>query len=590
MIMQALVEYYDALAARGKLSVAGWAMGKVSYALRLDEKGQLVGVVPLKRVPEGGKKEIPTVLSVPEPVKRTVAIQPNFLFDNSAYFLGVSDKEDKKGKARAAQCFEKARKYHQEVLKTLQSPAAKEVRSFFEGWDVEAAGENELLKPYIEDMKKGANLIFETSSGIYAQEDAEIRKTWENSKDTPSGDEGLGRCLVTGERTKIARLHPSVKGVAGAQSSGAALVSFNAPAFESYGHELRDATGQGLNAPVGELAAFKYTTVLNYMLADRTYTQRIADTTVVFWAEDAEPLYQDFFSCGLFGEDSSAVTTNDLEEVVKKLRTAGEVNFKGIPLKSSNRFYVLGIAPNAARLSIRFFCQDSFGAMLEHLREHQENLAICRPAYDTAAPLDLWNLLNETANQNARTKMPPSPMAGAVFRSILMGYEYPVALFQNVLLRIRTELDINWRKAAILKAFLLRTKYNDTYKEVLTVELNERSESTPYVLGRLFAVLEKLQMDANPGIKATIRDRYFASASTNPANVFPIVLRLSQHHVKKLPSEGAKIHYDRMIGELMGRIQESLPTRLSLQDQGVFYLGYYHQRQAFFKGKKEEEQ
>ncbi len=590
MIIQSLAQYYDALAKRGELSPPCWAQGKVSYALRLDRQGNLAGIMSLKKIPEGAKKEVPDIQMVPEPFKKTSGIRPNFLFDSSAYFLGI---DGKKANSRAVQCFAEARKFHHEILDAVDAPSAKEVLSFFDTWDVSKAETNTVLTPFLEDIKQGAGLVFELSSGLYAHEEPAIRKAWESYKNSDAEGDALGICMVTGEKTKIARLHPSIKGIAGAQSSGASLVSFNAPAFESYGHENRsdkENSGQGFNSPIGELTAFKYTTVLNHMISERKYTQRIADTTLFYWAEDAEPLYQDILGCGLWGENDSTISLKDLASVVEKLRNAGEMDFQGVRLKSSNRFYVLGIAPNAARLSVRFFLQDSFGEMLEHLEKYRKDLEITRPAYAQDAPFSLWHLLNETANQKSKTKTPPPPMTGAVLRSILMGYEFPVSLYQNVLLRIRVEQDINWKKAAILKAYLLRTRYNQKIQEVLTVELNERSECVPYVLGRLFAVLERLQEDANPGIKATIRDRYFASASTTPASVFPLVLRLSQHHVRKLKSDGSRRkYYDKMIGELMDRIHSQIPARMSLQEQGVFYLGYYHQRQDFFKSKKEEE-
>ena len=589
MIIQALVQYYDALAKRGEMSPPGWAQGKVSYALRLDKQGNLSGIMPLKRIPEGAKKEVPVIQMIPEPFKKTSGIRPNFLFDSGTYFLGV---DGKKENSRAAQCFAEAGKFHHEILDSVDALSAKEILAFFDSWDVSSAEKNEVLAPYLEEIKKGAGLVFELSSGLYAHEDSEIRKAWESYKNSDGEGDSSGICMITGLKTKIARLHPSVKGIAGAQSSGASLVSFNAPAFESYGHENRgdkDNSGQGFNSPIGELAAFKYTTVLNHMVSERKYIQRIADTTLFYWAEDAEPVYQDILGCGLWGDDNPKISQQDLTSIIEKLRNAGEVNFQGVRLKSSNRFYVLGIAPNAARLSVRFFLQDSFGEMMDHLERYRKDLEICRPVFAKDAPFSLWHMLNETANQKSRTKTPPPPMAGAVLRSILMGYEFPVSLYQNVLLRIRVEQDINWRKAAILKAYLLRIKYNQEIQEVLTVELNERSECVPYVLGRLFAVLEKLQEDANPGIKATIRDRYFASASTTPASVFPLVLRLSQHHVRKLKSEGQKKYYDKKIGELMGKMNSPMPARMSLQEQGVFYLGYYHQRQDIFKSKKEEE-
>lgn len=581
MILQALYQYYEALSARGEISPPGWCEVKVSFALDISEDGTLHGVIPLKYIPDGGKKEIPQLLRVPEQVKKTSGVSSNFLCENSSYFLGI----DGKGKpARSRQCFESARVLHGSILSGVDSPAARGVLAFFARWQPENAASQPALSEYLDDAMS-ANLVFSVN-GQYAQNDPAIQEAWQLCRISKTEDAVVGRCLVTGQTAPIARLHPAIKGVQGAQSSGASLVSFNAAAFESYGHEQADKTGQGLNSPVSEKAAFAYGTVLNRLLADREHVQYIGDTAVLCWAEDAEPLCQDLFCGAMFGSVSSRITQKDLWDTIKSLAHGTPLDVNGIPLHPENHFYVLGLAPSAARLSVRFFFQDTFGNILTHLLEHYKRLEIVKLSNIEKGELPLWKLLNETKNSWDKKASPP--MAGAVARAILTGGMYPVSLFEQAMMRIRAEQTITYGRAAIIKAFLTKNNQFHVPEEVLTVELNEQSAYLPYVLGRLFAVLERVQKDANPDIKATIKDKYFNSASSTPATIFPLLTKLSQSHLRKL-NTGLRISYEKRITELEGRICQTLPAHLSLPEQGAFHLGYYHQVQKLYEKKVKEE-
>ena len=524
--------------------------------------------------PEGAKKDIPQQMQVPEQVKKTSGVCANFLCENSSYFLGI----DGKGKPeRSRQCFEAAKELHQELLGPVDSPAARAICAFFDTWQPEQAS----TLPYLDEILKGANLIFSVNQ-LRAQDDPAIRAAWEDSRAASSAEASSGLCLVTGKHAPIARLHPAIKGVQGAQSSGASLVSFNAAAFESFGHEQSDGTGQGLNSPVSEEAAFKYGAALNRLIADRQHLQTIGDTAVVYWAEDAEPLYQDVFFCAMFGGTSEVITDTDLRNAVRALAHGNPVD--GTPLNPENRFFVLGLAPNAARLSVRFFLQSTFGQMLANVQAHYDRLSIVKPNYVVNEALPLWKLLGETVNPNSRDKKASPPMAGAVMRAVLSNSPYPVSLLEQTMLRIRAEQDITYGRAAILKAFFLKNREFKVPEEVLQVELNDQSSHLPYVLGRLFAVLERVQSTANFGINATIKDKYFNSACATPATIFPLLTKLSQSHLRKL-EVGPRTYYEKLIGDLENRIHETLPARMSLADQGTFQLGYYHQVQKFYQKK-----
>ena len=577
MILQALTRYYEDLLAQGKIDAPGWAPAKISFALYLDENGGLTQVVPTMEDVTKGKKTVqqPQSMALPAAVKRTVGIAANFLWDNSSYLFGI----DQKGKPeRSRNCFAAAAKLHHAVLDGVDSPVAHSILAFFDNWKPENAAEHPALAGQLDEVISGGNLLFR-AAGIYPQEDAAIREAWQRYRESGGTDAVRMQCLVTGREDEITAVHPSVKGVRDAQSSGAALVSFNAPAFCSYGHE------QSFNAPVGKYAAFAYTAALNHLLADKENVQTIGDATVVCWAEGAEDIYQTFGVAALFGGGKEGLSDDDLRAALKRLANGLPCDDLGI---DPNRpFYILGLAPNAARLSVRFFLRDSFGALMKNVNDHYERMEIVRPSYEKFTYLPLWALLRETVNLNSRDKATSPIMAGATARAIFSGGRYPTSLLEATMLRIRAERYITWGRAAIIKAYYLKNPHEDCPKEVLTVSLNEASTNTAYTLGRLFSVYEAVQQTANPGINATIKDKYFNSAAAMPASIFPVLNNLYQKHLRKLEG-GQRVYYDKQVMALKGILGESYPARMTLAQQGAFDLGYYHQTQKRFTKKEEE--
>lgn len=584
MILQALVRCYESLAAAGKLEKPGWSMVKVSWGLELTPEGQIQRLWPLESADAKGKKR-PQLIKLPAQTKKTVGVVSNFLCENSSYILG----RDNKGKPeRSLECFKACAARHREILAEVEHPMAKAILRFFAGWNPQTAEENAVLAPEWEEILKGGNLVF-CMDGVYAQDVPEIAQAWDEAYADDEKAE-MGRCLVTGQKAPVAILHPSIKGIVGAQPSGATLVGFNAPSLESFGKDDRDKQGQGRNAPVSTYAAFAYTEALNYLLREPAYHSRLGDTTLIYWAEGAEEEYSSAMAGMMFSDN---MEQEDLKDVMEALSSGKTVLWNKLPLNPANRFYILGIAPNAARLAVRFFLQNTFGSFAANLDRHQKRLEIVRPAFDEREGLSVWSLLRETANPNSRDKKPPEPLVSALMRAVLMNTPYPAELFIQTEIRLRAEHEVSRGKAAILKAYLLRNVVelnpdNHPYKEVLQVQLNENTTYLPYRLGRLFAVLEALQLKANPGINATIKDRYFNSACATPAVVFPTLIRLAQNHLNKLDG-GIKVYYDKMITGLFNAVEESYPVRLSLQDQGIFQIGYYHQKQKLFTKKEELE-
>lgn len=584
MILQALTKHYETLANQGKVSKPGWCKAKVSYVLDIDTDGSLLGIISLKQEEIRGKKTVwvPQLIEVPEMVARSSGVSANFLCDNSKYMLGIDSGGTGK---RIQECFEAAKKKHRDILEPVNNEAAKAILNFFESWEPEKSREHPELLEKWDDITAGGNLIF-CVRAEYVQENQEIKQAWEKSRENEGAkNESVESiCLVTGKKTEISRIHNTIRGVQGAQSSGAALVSFNAPSFESYGKE------QSYNAPVGKYAAFAYTTALNYLISQRDYVVTLGDTTVVFWAEEGEEIYQKTFLDFIEPkEDNQEV----LKGVFTNLQMGQAIDIEGIKINPEQKFYILGLAPNAARLSVRFFHQDSFGNILSNLQKHYKRMGIVRPAWDNWEYPGVWRMLMETVNQKSKEKKPHSNMAASVLEAILSNRRYPESLYSNTLIRVRAEQGkITKGRAAIIKAHLIRNYENQWIKEGTFVGLNESCNNTAYILGREFAVLEAIQEDANPGINATIKDRYFNSACATPAAVFPILLKLKNSHIRKI--ENKEIYYERILTALQGKIEAkegqtaAYPRRLSLEEQGMFILGYYHQVQKRFEKKEEK--
>ena len=579
MILQALVEFYESMAARGEMPPFGWMQVPVSYLLCINTEGELTQVIHTTHDVDMGKKKVtkPVPRMCPAQVSRTVGVESNFLCDHSGYLLGV----DNKGKPkRSGECFDACRELHHAILDGVDSEAARAVLAFLDKWNPETAKEHPALKDQFEDVISGGNLLFYCDDCL-ASEDPAIAEAWDRYYSGGGEDEGY--CLVTGKFGAVERTHPQIRGVVGAQSSGAAIVSFNAPAFASYGKE------QNLNAPTGKYASFAYTSALNYLVKDADRHIRVGDTTVLFWMNEMNSCGEQLAGFAFDDDPPANYTKDELWDKIKKLAKGLPAEFNGERLDPEAPFYILGISPNAARLSVRFFYRNTFGYFLKNVWEHQERLQIAKRADDRYDTLPIWRLLSETVNEKSKDKSPSPNMAGDVLRSVLTNTPYPATLMNGVTLRIRAEREITRGRAAIIKAYYLKNTHPQVPKEVLTMSLNRESGNVPYCLGRLFAVLEKLQNDANGA--STVKDHYFISAAATPASIFTILLRLSKSHLKKLggsDKDWLVPYYEKLIREIMGKFGEALPTRLTLAEQGSFQLGYYHQNIALYQKKEDQ--
>lgn len=569
MIIQTLNQYYERLKddPQADIPLYGFGKQKIHFALVLDKNGKLVQVRDIREKPKN--KPVPVSLTVPMiGKKRAVDITPNFMWDNTGYVLGL----DAKGKeARTLKCFEAFKKLHHDLGDSMQDQGMIALLRFLDSWHPTDAPAME----HWEEMA-GANLVFQLDGELmYIHDHPAVQEAWKRYC-AEQGSEVVATCLVSGKKAPIARLHPAIKGVQGAQSTGAGIISFNLDAFLSYEKT------QNFNAPVGESAAFAYTTALNHLLRFESRQKvRIGDATTVFWTERPSPI-EGFMGVILDPRDDAA----DLASVRLFLEAARDgKQLPGID-DPELQFFILGLSPNASRLSVRFWHASTVGDISNKIGQHFRDLAIVRSERDPEFP-GMWQLLRGTAVQGKTENIPPL-LAGALVRSVLTGLAYSQSLLSALIGRIRADQALNYMRVAMIKACLNRKRRIHLNQKEVSMSLDRESTNIAYRLGRLFAVLEKAQKDAIPGANTTIKDRFYGSASATPSVVFPQLLRLAQHHLQKAEYGGRT---DKMIEEIMQGI-EKFPTHLSLDDQGMFAVGYYHQRQAFYtksENKKEVE-
>jgi len=593
MILTALNNYYNRLVDRGVKDVPlyGFSQEKISYGLVLDKAGKLVDVVNL--MDTSSKKPRAAMMPVPQPPKRSVNIDPCFLWDKSGYVLGLTAKDAEKDIERARKTFEAFKAYHQQWLEGTEDEGLQALLQFLSAWNPDDPAN----RAKIPESALDANLVFRLDGErqfLHQRSAALAIRAYQLHQ---AGSEHV-RCLVTGEFVAPATLHPTIKGVNGAQSSGASLVSFNLNAFTSYCKK------QGDNAPVSERAAFGYGTALNYLLRrdeNNKHRLQIGDSTVVFWAETesdgkaqaAEDLFSSMLQPPLPDDEQE---TDRLHSVLSQVSRGRPIQKIDPELQPDTRIYVLGLAPNASRLSIRFWQVDRLDAFAMRLSQHYSDLLLEPLSWKTHPAV--WRLLLETVPHRSGSKprlddVAPH-LAGELTRSILSGTRYPHSLLANLIMRMRADGDISPLRVALCKAVLARDarlsnrQHND--KEI-PVSLDTTNTDPGYLLGRLFASLETIQRAALGGnVNTTIRDRYFGAASATPASIFPVLMRNAQNHLSRARKDkpGLATNLEKRLDEIVDKLEAQLPKSLSLESQGRFAIGYYHQRAEIFKKHEPE--
>lgn len=573
MILQKLCEYYDRLAADPEANIAppGAIVQGVAFEVVIKPNGELVTIGDLRDT--SGKSPRPRPMILPGASKPSGSgLNPSLNgWDRTDYMLGylnpdaLKDHEREKKLNRCREAHDAFRTAMLEREPLVGSPAFSAFCRFLEAW----RPENAAAWPVLAEASGAFGVVRIAGQDGYLHDDPGVGGL-ETGADAVLG--GAPLCLVSGVPAEIARTHePKIKGVNGAQSSGAAVVSFNSSAFTSFGKD------QSFNAPVSAAAAFKYATALNKLLTrDGGHRVQVGDTTCTFWADAPSPAESLF----AFAVEGSGKQAEDADQVRELELTFQRIRDGDAPAPDTEvGFHVLGLAPNAARLAIRFWYSGTVGELLDRVMRHQRELEIVRSAKDRNH-LPLWLLLRQTARE---TKEIPPLLGGALLRSVLTGGPYPEALLAAVIRRLRVDHAVSHPRAAVIRAVLNRNHHQE-----VPVALDETRPESAYQLGRLFAALEKAQEDALPGINATIKDRFFSAASATPGAVFPRLIRMNQHHVGKLEG-GRKVVAEKRIQSIVGRIDQ-FPSHLDLVGQGLFSIGYYHQRQDFFTKKNRDTQ
>ncbi len=576
MILKALNDYYRRMLGDGveNLASEGFQRQAIPFVVVLGHKG---GFLSLSDTRTGeGKARVSKICTVPKAVKKANGIAANLLWDAPSYVLGRPKPDPRKNPAEFAAralkqklCFISL--IRERLAPVLEDAGVDAVLRFLEAGDFEAVFEH---PSWSEIEQNGLNLGFQLESdNCLVCERTAVVAALTSMTQGGSSDEQI--CLLTGEQDEPARLNTAIKGVYGAQTAGANIVSFNLRAFNSYGKE------QGFNAPVGKRAEFGYTTALNKML-QRNSRQKlmVGKDTAIFWAEREHKIEGAFVD--LFGEPAKGEPEQDYKAILATFRAP--MTGASPQLDPETYFYILGLSPNSARIAVRFWYSGVVREVTDNIWRHFDDLEMVKGAKESLR-VTLRGILRGIAVLGKDDNVPPS-YAGDIMKAILTGTPYPMSLLAAAVRRCRAERAVTYPRAALIKALLMRdsrlgTRYCNKHEREVGMSLDTENTNIGYRLGRLLAVLEKVQQEAMPGINATIRDRFYGSASATPGVVYPHLMKLKNHHLSKLENRGRAVNLEKIIGEIIDGVNE-FPSNLSLADQGRFAVGYYHQRQAFF--------
>lgn len=610
MLIRSLCDYYDIQSARGEAASDIMSEQPVHWMVMLTPDGRVADIID-KRIEESvpqknGKVKIvkkPIVVPLPKRTQKT-GIDANIIEHRPLYIFGLN--YDAKIGLTPDDKTDKARKSHEAFVKKnldffdgIDSEIARAYVNFIKNWVPENETENEQLKKLGKEYQ-GSYYIFalDGSPECKLHKDKAVLAKYEKlmakaAAETAESDDGIMMCPIEGERLRAARIHDKIKGIKGGNSVGAVLVNFNSSAFESYGKS------QSMNSGISEKAMKKYTSSLNKLLADPMHHIYSDDMTVVFFAMK----HDDKAECDLFNgylnssngvtEDSTKADVKAVSENIYYKGQTGNAQALDKDVDNGVDFFVAGFTPNSSRICQKFMVRNKFGKIIDNVKQHQQDMAIC----GSNGEIPLWRINKELVSPNSANAISPA-LQSDIFQAILNGTNYPYTLLETVVRRVCTDSDldgndktkINEVRAGLIKAFINRKARINGDKEEITMTLNPENTNPAYLCGRLFAVLEKIQLEATDvKLNRTIKDAYFSSASSRPALIMPRLIDLSNYHLRKL-KEGRAIYFSKLINEIMGKIKDSLPTNLSIMEKGEFQLGYFQQNKDFFAEQNKNEE
>ena len=601
MILKELVDCYDLMMNSDKFHIAdnNSSAENVSFKLIIGEDGLIKQILDLREK----KKSISMIVPYRFQGRTGSAIVPYFLYDNAKYLLGCEFDKNSSELVKFDKHIEASKKLHMEILDNSNSKYRLILERFFDNYNqnIEIVKEKD-----IDVLQGGFSVLCLENETKCIHEQEEIMEIFRLYRESKSDDEKIvkGTCLINGEKDiPIARTHTAIKGVLGSSSPGAMLVSFNGYSFESYGKT------QSYNASTSTYNEFKYTTVLSKLLSSKDNKLYLSGNTVVFWSDKIGCKEEESFLAFIADEfnDNNEVEYNqegvdEIESIIKLIKQGKTVDINKINLDDSVNMYILGLYGSKSRIFVRFWFKNSMLDFIKLSNKHFGDTQLIRKntlnknhnVYEEVG-VKISSIL-KTITPYGKVENTPNTLVNSLFKSVLMGTIYPISVYNQILGRIRAEAGekfvINHTRVSFIKGYLKRyyrlNKFRDKEEEV-TVSLNTKSTNVAYNLGRIFAILEKIQMDSNNG--SNIREKYLSAASSTPKSIFPNLLNLAQHHIAKIKKEGSTNfnYYDKMIGEILLNVNE-FPAIFSSDEQGMFILGYYHQREDIYTSKKDREE
>jgi CRISPR-associated protein Csd1 len=570
MILQTLYNYYQQKAADPESGIAsqGFERKEIPFIIVIDHDGNFIS---LEDTRNGKMKRTKTYL-LPKSIGRSGSnawMTSYLLWDHYGYVLGYPKGDDMKSLELAKKQLNTFIGKISELPEWLRKDdGVSAVISFYE--------KNEYNKVILFDKYTECIKIIGCNMSFRLEDDSvlipcrpNVRSYVEFQELNNCSEEEKGVCLLTGMYATIARIHSDTP----INKDSKKIVSFQRNSgYDSYGKE------QAYNAPTSKNAEFAYTTALNGLLARNSRNKvQIGDITMVFWAEkqtDLELLFPSFF-----GFPSADDPDADVRAAASLHNNAWAFSKDKLPIP----FYVLGLGPNAARISVKLWHEGLDCDIANAIRQHYEDMDIIRSTYDTRHYSVYWFL--SAIAKESRISNNSSNMCAQIVRSIITGEEYPITMLHQTILRVRTMRNVKRMQAGILKACLNRSHriHSNSEKEIISVSLDETNISTGYLLGRLFSVLEKIQEQAIPGIKRTFRDRYYGTASSTPRTVFKKLFKMKNYHLEKVKIKGLRNKYEKLLTEILIKIPPDMPFSLMMEDQARFAIGYYHQKSEFNK-------
>ncbi len=574
MILRALTQYYQRKAeSDGGVAPEGFENKEIPFIIVIDKQGNFIQLEDTRELK--GKKKVGRTFLVPKGLGRSGSKSyevSNLLWDHYGYVLAYAGE---KGQEQADKQHASFTAKVNELKQVLPDDAGVTAVAAF----LSSAEEKSKVMQatnWVECAKvKGCNLSFrlveETVDLVCQSKMVQdyLSVSSDNNEETDDFKEGI--CLITGKKTLVARKHHQISGIH-KQPTPFCAVDKGSTAFHSYGKK------QGFAFPVGKQAMFEYTTALNTLLACENRF-RIGDVTAICWSAKPTPLEEHLASLiSGGGKDNPDAHIDAVKSLYKSLYSGKYTEPDG-----KEKFYLLGLSPNSARIVVRFWHETTVAALSESIAAWYDDLQMVRgenSPYPEYMPLPrlLGNLVLDGKMENL-----PSDLIAQVTDAALNNRVLPVSLLQAALRRNKAEQKITYGRASLLKAYINRAIRAGRLKNMkeLTMSLDRNRQDIGYVLGRLFAVLEKTQAEANPGLNATIADRYFGSASSTPITVFGTLMRLLPHHLNKLEFEGRAVQLQWEIRQILEHCQR-FPNHLNLEQQGLFAIGYYHETQFLF--------